>query len=79
MEKNTLKKMTQIKIILNAPEYKEEEKNENNTKITYQLCFEHNGIMKLLKNNLYIQHYCYIFYKDILNQIKGDKGGKCNN
>ena len=79
MKKNTLKKMTQIKIILNAPEYKEEEKNENNTKITCQLCVEHYGIMKLLKNNLYIHHYCYVFFKDKLHQIKGGKGGKCNN
>ena len=58
---------------------KEEEKNGNNTKITCYLCVEHNGIMKHLKDNLYIHHYCFVFFKDKLHQIKGGKGGKCNN
>jgi len=58
---------------------KEEEKNGNNVKITCHLCVEHNGILKHLKDNLYIHHYCYVFFKDKLHQIKGGKGGKCNN
>jgi len=58
---------------------KEEEKNGNNTKITCHLCVEHNGILKHLKDNLYIHHYCYVFFKDKLHQVKGVKGGKCNN
>ena len=58
---------------------KEEEKNGNNTKITCHLCVEHNGILKHLKDNLYIHHYCYVFFKDKIHQNKGGKGGKCNN
>ena len=58
---------------------REEEKNGNNTKITCHLCVEHSGILKHLKDNLYIHHYCYVFFKDKLHQIKGGKGGKCNN
>lgn len=57
---------------------KEEEKN--NQKISCYLCGEeHNGIMKNFKDNLYIHHYCYVFFKDKLNQVKGIKVGKCNN
>ena len=62
-----------------CPRYKEEEKNGNNTKIACHLCVEHNGIMKHLKDKLYIHHYCYVFFKDKLQQIKVGKTGKCNN
>ena len=57
----------------------EEEKNGNNTKITCHLCVEHNGIIKHLKDNIYIHHYCYVFFKDKIHQNKSNKGGKCNN
>lgn len=57
----------------------EEEKIGNNQKITCYLCIEHSGIMKHLRDNLYIHHYCFVFFKDKLHQNKGVKGGKCNN
>ena len=57
----------------------EEEQNGNNQKIACHLCIEHSGIMKHLKDNLYIHHYCFVFFKDKLHQNKVGKGGKCNN
>ena len=62
-----------------CPRCKEEEKT--NTKITCHLCREHEGIMKKRKDNKdnkykFLHHYCYVYFKDILDQTKN---GKCKN
>ena len=52
----------------------EEKKGISN--ISCYICGEHDGIIKKLKENQYIHHYCYVFFKDRLHQVKN---GKCNN
>ena len=51
------------------------EENEKNNRINCGLCAEHDGIMKK-KDDKYIHHYCYVFFKDNLQHVKN---GKCKN
>lgn len=48
----------------------------NNTKYQCYLCWQHEGIMKKIKDNQYIHHYCYVFFKD---NLLHPKNGKCKN
>ena len=52
------------------------EEKKNNSKYICHLCGEHDGIIKKFKDNQYIHHYCYIFFKENLNH---PKNGRCNN
>ena len=51
------------------------EEKKNNITILCHLCGEHDGIMKK-KDEQYIHHYCYVYFKDILEHLKN---GKCKN
>ena len=51
------------------------EEKENNINIPCNLCGEHDGIMKK-KDDKYIHHYCYVFFKNSLSNVRN---GKCKN
>ena len=46
-----------------------------NFSISCYLCGEHGGIIKKFRDNQYTHHYCYVFFRNKLHQIKN---GKCN-
>ena len=47
-----------------------EEKIKNGIKISCYFCKEHDGIIKKLDENKYIHHYCYVFFRENLNNPK---------
>ena len=50
------------------------EEKKNGQEINCFMCKNHTGILKKYRENEYIHHYCYVFFKDNLD---GSKGGSC--